>query len=32
MRAAKTIAERGRFDGFAGAASGAELDAMFRAD
>ena len=31
MRAAKLIAEEGRFDGFADAASGADLDAMFRA-
>ena len=30
MRAAKAIAERGRFDGFADAASGADLDALFR--
>jgi hypothetical protein len=30
MRAAKAIAERGVFDGFAGAASGAELDRLFR--
>jgi 2-methylisocitrate lyase-like PEP mutase family enzyme len=29
MRAAKRIAEDGRFDGFAGAASGAELNALF---
>jgi 2-methylisocitrate lyase-like PEP mutase family enzyme len=32
MRAAKLIADEGRFDAFAGAASGADLDAMFRAD
>ena len=31
MTAAKAIAERGVFDGFVGAASGAELDALFRA-
>jgi 2-methylisocitrate lyase-like PEP mutase family enzyme len=31
MRAARTIAEQGRFDGFADAASGAELNAFFRA-
>jgi 2-methylisocitrate lyase-like PEP mutase family enzyme len=30
MRAARTIADEGRFDGFAGAASGAELNAFFR--
>jgi hypothetical protein len=30
MRAAKELAEGGRFDGFAGAASGAELNALFR--
>ena len=30
MRAAKAIAEKGVFDGFAGAASGAELNGMFR--
>jgi 2-methylisocitrate lyase-like PEP mutase family enzyme len=29
MRTAKTIAEKGRFDGFAGAASGVELDTLF---
>ena len=29
MRAAKTIAEKGRFDGFADAASGVELDKLF---
>ena len=29
MHAAKSIAEQGRFDGFAGAASGAELDGLF---
>jgi len=32
MRAAKLIAEQGRFDEFAQAAPGRELDAMFRAD
>ena len=32
MRAARLIAEQGRFNGFADAASGAELDAFFRAD
>lgn len=32
MRAARLIAEQGRFDGFANAASGAELDAFFRGD
>lgn len=32
MRAARLIAEQGRFDGFADAASGAELDAFFRDD
>ena len=31
MRTARTIATEGRFDGFAAAASGAELDALFRA-
>ena len=31
MRAAKAIAEHGVFDGFAGAATGAELNALFRA-
>ncbi|MET0682364.1 MAG: isocitrate lyase/phosphoenolpyruvate mutase family protein [Casimicrobiaceae bacterium] len=31
MRAAKLIADEGRFDGFAGAASGADLNALFRA-
>jgi len=31
MRAAKLIAEEGRFDGFKGAASGQELDGFFRA-
>ena len=31
MRAARCIAEQGRFDGFANAASGAELSALFRA-
>ena len=30
MRAANGIAAEGRFDGFAGAASGAQLDALFR--
>jgi len=30
MRAARSIAERGRFDGLAQAASGAELNALFR--
>src|SRR5580693_683018 len=30
MRAAKLIAEQGKFDGFADAASGQELDALFR--
>jgi 2-methylisocitrate lyase-like PEP mutase family enzyme len=30
MRAAQQIAAQGRFDGFAGAASGAELNALFR--
>ena len=30
MRAAKAIAERGRFDGFADAASGVDLNALFR--
>ena len=29
MRAAKLIVEQGRFDGFANAASGSELDAFF---
>jgi 2-methylisocitrate lyase-like PEP mutase family enzyme len=32
MRAARLIAEQGVFDGLAGAASGAELDAFFRDD
>jgi 2-methylisocitrate lyase-like PEP mutase family enzyme len=32
MRAARLIAEQGRFDGFANAASGQELDAFFRGD
>lgn len=32
MRAARLIAEQGRFDAFADAASGAELDAFFQAD
>ena len=31
MRAARTIADEGRFDGLADAASGAELNALFRA-
>jgi 2-methylisocitrate lyase-like PEP mutase family enzyme len=31
MRAAKLIADEGRFDDFAGAASGADLNALFRA-
>lgn len=30
MRAARTIAAEGKFDGFAGAAAGAELNALFR--
>ncbi|MCD6732856.1 MAG: isocitrate lyase/phosphoenolpyruvate mutase family protein [Burkholderiaceae bacterium] len=30
MNAARTIVEQGRFDGFAGAASGSELNALFR--
>jgi hypothetical protein len=30
MRAAQALAEQGVFDGFAGAASGAELNALFR--
>ena len=30
MRAARTIAEEGRFDGFEGAAPGAELNALFQ--
>jgi 2-methylisocitrate lyase-like PEP mutase family enzyme len=30
MRAAQTIAAEGKFDGFAGAAAGAELNALFR--
>src|SRR5205823_65337 len=30
MRAAKLIADEGRFDGFTGAASGADLNALFR--
>jgi len=29
LQAARSIAEHGRFDGFANAASGAELDALF---
>jgi hypothetical protein len=32
MRAARTLAEHGRFDGFAQAASGPELNALFAAD
>jgi 2-methylisocitrate lyase-like PEP mutase family enzyme len=32
MRAARSIADQGRFDGFADAASGTELDAFFRED
>jgi len=32
MRAARTLAETGRFDGFAGAAAGAELNGWFAAD
>ena len=32
MRAARSIAEKGRFDGFADAASGVELNAFFRAN
>jgi len=32
MRAARSIAESGRFDGFADAAAGAELNAFFRGD
>ena len=32
MRAAQALAGQGVFDGFAGAASGAELNALFRAD
>ena len=32
MRAARLIAEQGRFDGFADAASGRELDSFFRDD
>jgi hypothetical protein len=32
MRAAKGIAELGRFDGFADATSGAELNAFFRSN
>ena len=32
MRAARCIAEQGRFDGFADAASGAELNTFFRDD
>jgi len=32
MRAAQLIAEKGRFDGFADAASGAQLDTFFRQD
>jgi hypothetical protein len=30
MRAAQTLATEGKFDGFAAAASGAELNALFR--
>jgi 2-methylisocitrate lyase-like PEP mutase family enzyme len=30
MRAARTLAEEGRFDDFAGAAMGSELDGFFR--
>jgi 2-methylisocitrate lyase-like PEP mutase family enzyme len=30
MQAARSIAEQGRFDGFAGAAPGADLNALFR--
>jgi hypothetical protein len=32
MRAARLLAEQGRFDGFAGAAPGNELNALFRDD
>jgi 2-methylisocitrate lyase-like PEP mutase family enzyme len=32
MRAARLIAQEGKFDGFAGAASGQELNALFRDD
>ena len=32
MRAARTIADHGRFDGFADAASGVELNSFFRAN
>lgn len=32
MRAAQAIASEGKFDGFAGAASGAELNALFRGE
>jgi 2-methylisocitrate lyase-like PEP mutase family enzyme len=32
MRAARLIAEQGKFDGFANAASGQELDSFFRDD
>jgi hypothetical protein len=32
MRAARLIAEQGRFDGFVDAASGQELNAFFRDD
>jgi 2-methylisocitrate lyase-like PEP mutase family enzyme len=32
MRAAQAIAAEGKFDGFAGAAAGAELNSMFRVD
>lgn len=32
MRAARTLAQDGRFDGFEGAATGAELNALFRSE
>jgi hypothetical protein len=32
MRATQKIATEGKFDGFASAASGAELNALFRGD
>jgi 2-methylisocitrate lyase-like PEP mutase family enzyme len=32
VRAARLIAEQGKFDGFAGAASGSEVDSLFRDD
>jgi hypothetical protein len=32
MRAARSIAEHGKFDEFAGAASGRELNALFHVD